>query len=302
MGEDTSEMSNVNHSMYAVIDIGSNSIRYMEQGGGDKKVITTRLGSGLASSGRLSQKSMARSVSVIAALAANARHAGYYPVAYATSAVRDASNRDEFLAAVYAASGVMPDVLSGEREAEYAYRAAAPHGGGLIDVGGASTQIMSEGFGISYPIGCVRGKDIALARTGSADCDDNWSFQREALTEYIRSIVRVPKLILAKCAGVGGSITTLAALKLGLDKFDSTRVDGSVLTRDDVENLIGHLHDLGPARRGNPLLVERHDVILYGAAILAFAMDSVCAAEITVSTKDGMEGYFDFIIHERGEN
>lgn len=167
-----------------------------------------------------------------------------------------------------------------------------------MDVGGASMQLVSEGFCMSYPIGCVRGKDIALAFTGSADCDDNWDTQREALNEYMRSIVRVPKILLTSCVGVGGSITTLAALKIGLDEFDSFRVDGSILTRRDIENLIGRLRSLGSARRENPLLTERHDVILYGAAILAFAMDSVCAETLTVSTKDGMEGYLGHILHE----
>ena len=81
----------------AVIDIGSNSIRYAAGRNGKKLVITTRLGSGLAQTGRLDEERMEKSISVISALASNARHSGYIPFAYATSAVRDASNKAEFV-------------------------------------------------------------------------------------------------------------------------------------------------------------------------------------------------------------
>ena len=74
---------------FAVIDIGSNSIRYMTADDNGKKLtVTTRLGSGLAETGLLNEERMAHSIRVIAAMAANARHAGYTPIAYATSAVR----------------------------------------------------------------------------------------------------------------------------------------------------------------------------------------------------------------------
>ena len=153
----------------AVIDIGSNSIRYAAGRNGKKLVITTRLGSGLAQTGRLDEERMEKSISVISALASNARHSGYIPFAYATSAVRDASNKAEFVNRLKQKCGITVDVLSGEREAQYAFEAACNSSDGcsaLIDIGGASMQIAEAKSKVSYPIGCVRGKDIALQNSG----------------------------------------------------------------------------------------------------------------------------------------
>lgn len=160
----------------AVIDIGSNSIRYAAGRNGKKLVITTRLGSGLAQTGRLDEERMEKSISVISALASNARHSGYIPFAYATSAVRDASNKAEFVNRLKQKCGITVDVLSGEREAQYAFEAACNSSDGcsaLIDIGGASMQIAEAKSKVSYPIGCVRGKDIALQNSGKTDCDDD---------------------------------------------------------------------------------------------------------------------------------
>lgn len=287
---------------YAVIDIGSNSIRYMTDASGEKLTVTTRLGSGLAATGRLDAERMAHSVRVISAMAANARHAGFTPVAYATSAVRDCSNQKEFLEMVRSAAGVMPDVLSGEREAEYAYRAASGGRGGLIDIGGASMQFVTADFRKSYPVGCVRGRDIAQSLTGKTSCDDDYPAQRAALDGYIESITRemLPAgADMLPATGVGGTITTLGALAKDLAAYSKRRVHGTVLTRERLEELIGALLNMGGARRAQPLLKARHDVILYGAAILAKAMDMLAVPSLTVSTKDGQEGYLEAI--QRGE-
>ena len=281
---------------YAVIDIGSNSIRYQDQSSDAKTGVTTRLGSGLAATGRLDEARMKETVSVIAAMAERAREGGFTPLAYATSAVRDCSNRAEFLNRVYAASGVMPDVLSGEREAEYAFRAAAFPGGGLVDIGGASMQLVTGNYRQSFPIGCVRGRDIALFKTGAADCDDGFPSQREAIRRRVRALtlgILPEKACFERCVGVGGTITTLGALALDLTAYDKRIVHGKTLTRAKLEELIDLLLTLGEARRGVPLLKNRHDVILYGAAILAAAMDLLEIQELTVSTRDGLDGYLE---------
>lgn len=288
---------------YAVIDIGSNSIRYMTaDSGGRKLTVTTRLGSGLAETGLLNEHRMAHSIRVIAAMADNARHAGYTPIAYATSAVRDCNNREEFLSRVYEESGVMPDVLSGEREAGYAYAAATNGRGGLIDVGGASMQLVTADFRKSCPIGCVRGRDIAQKKTGMPDCDSDFPAQRRAITECVTELTgdALPKQgTMLPCTGVGGTITTLGALAQGLETYDKSRVHGTVLTREKLEELIDVLSRMGGGRKLLPLLTVRHDVILYGAAILAAAMDINGIRELTVSTRDGLEGYLEAA--ERGE-
>lgn len=281
---------------YAIIDIGSNSVRYME-GLGDKRVYTTRLGSGLAASGTLSCESMAKSIDVIRTLAFEARSHGLEPVAYATSAVRDAANGAQFAAEVERECGVKVDVLSGEREAKYAFVGALGHdaGGGVIDIGGASMQIVTASFGRSYPVGCVRGGDIARATIGAADCDTNPLLQRQAIIDYMRGVVALPRIRIDRVTGVGGTITTLAALNIGLTEFDAEAVQSSFIQREDVERLIFSLIDMGAARKENPLLIKRHDVILYGAYILAEAMDMLFISRISVSCRDGMEGYLAYV-------
>lgn len=275
---------------YAVIDIGSNSIRFMCEDEPGKLVITTRLSKGLAGTGRLSGERMALSADVIAELVAKARGAGAFAAAYATSAVRDAENRKEFIDMIYSRCGIIIDVLSGEREAEYALD-AVPSGAGLIDIGGASAQIATKQSKRSFRIGCVRAADIAISITGAVGCDDGWSAQRAALNEYMAGIFDFPDEKPERFYGVGGSITTLAAFKLGLNAFDEEKVNASMLSRADIECLIEKLLELGDNRSKHSLLAQRHDVILYGAAILAFMMDGLGIGEIGVSTRDGMDGY-----------
>ena len=280
---------------YGIIDIGSNSIRFMEEGKVKKLVITTRLGEGLAETGRLAESSMARSVSVIKALVSDSVHRGLIPYAYATSAVRDAENQKEFLERVRESCGIDIDVLSGEREAEYAFRAAAKEDGGLIDIGGASFQLVTEGFTRSIRLGCVRGRDIAQTATNAASCDENWDAQRRVITEIVSTRIALPKILIRSWTGVRGTVATLAAFKAGRGEYDIKTVDSVILTRSDVEELIEKLHGLGEARKLEPILNKRHDVIMYGAAILAAVMDTAGIERIAVSSRDGMEGYLDYL-------
>ena len=117
----------------AVIDIGSNSIRYMEAGFcgsrpvfSRKEVFTTRLAAGLSESGKLSERAMQSSLCVLSTLARRAENAGLFCAAYATSAVRDADNRAEFLSAVSATAHIAVQVLSGEQEAQFALLLGKP--------------------------------------------------------------------------------------------------------------------------------------------------------------------------------
>lgn len=283
---------------YAIIDIGSNSIRYGEENGGmipDKLVFTTRLGSGLASTGRLADDTAEKSIEVIKSLSDKARESGFVARAYATSAVRDAENGAEFKARVEAECGVPVEILSGEQEARCAFNAAVASDGrydAMLDIGGASMQIVTAHHSESFRAGCVRCGDIARERTGAADSDEMPDAQRAAVEEYMDSVVRIPELHISRLVGVGGTITTLAALRAGLTVFSREAVENVVLTSDDVDALIGKLVKMGDeSRAAHPLLKERHDVILYGAYILSRAMKKLGVTEIGVSCTDGMEGY-----------
>lgn len=282
---------------FAVIDIGSNSIRYAEERGGalpEKEIYTTRLGSGLAETGLLAKETMSRSLEVIERLASRAGAAGLKPAAYATSAVRDAENGREFAALVEERTGVPVEILEGSEEARLAFSGAVGNGSGydtLLDIGGASMQVVRTDYAASFPAGCVRCGDVARGALRLPDCDTLWSTQQMVVDGYVDGVMDLPKLEVKALVGIGGTITTLAALEAGLAVFDRSAVETVTLTRSGVRRLISRLAEMGAKRAEHPLLRERHDVILYGAYILHHAMERLKADSMGVSCADGMEGY-----------
>ncbi|OQB22387.1 MAG: Guanosine-5'-triphosphate,3'-diphosphate pyrophosphatase [Firmicutes bacterium ADurb.Bin182] len=277
-------------SKAAVIDIGSNTIRYMEADtrAADalfpKLIAVTRLAEGLINTGRLSKESIARSLDAIKGFAGAANSLNIPIFAYATSAVRDAANGDEFVELIKYETGLCTDVLSGKREAEYAYAGATSGKGGLLDIGGGSLQLVNSRFAYSFPLGCVRLKDAAnggispqsfFAGIDVADC-----FFAE--TKY--------------WTGVGGSVTTLAAFMKNLDRYEPELVHGAVLNFEDVLKVLQSLEIMGDERKNHPIILcQRHDIIVYGAMILRYVMETGNIDKITVSVKDGMEGYLSYI-------
>lgn len=273
------------------MDIGSNSIRYMEaqlDAGqfffSPKNVYTTRLAEGMLQSGKLSDVRMEQSVSVLIELARRAEGHGFPVFAYATSAVRDAVNRLDFLSRVEAQTGIVVDVLSGEAEAAYAFGAATDDNGGMIDIGGGSSQIVTASFRQSYPFGCVRIKDICGDLPYRSIC--------ERMQPLFDKSYLFPSFDKMEWTAVGGTATTLAALHLGLSSYDPRAITGSQMTREELEALLCHLDAMGDrARRECPLLEKRHDVIPYGGAIFVYLLHRLGVERVRFSDADGMEGY-----------
>ncbi|MDO5112721.1 MAG: hypothetical protein Q4E65_10485, partial [Clostridia bacterium] len=260
--------------MCTIIDIGSNSIRSMQvdhQGVfHGKRLVTTRLATGLDKTGRLAPACIEASVKAIADFVKAARDAGGEAYAYATSAVRDADNREEFLQAVRDACGVSVDVLTGEEEARYALLGAGAQG--LVDIGGGSAQIVTDGFAQSWPIGCVRAAELQT---------------RDAIEARCKSLFRFPRLLVPRWAGAGGTLTTLAALQLGLDAYDADKVGNASLTLSDIEALIDRLIAMGDARAAHPLLTKRHDVIIPGAIVACFILRGMGIPRLFITDADG---------------
>lgn len=285
-------MSNL---VYAdVIDIGSNSIRYMHAAVTNqhvtaverKQLITTRLAQGLDESGRLSEDAMRRSLDAIQSFADISREkATQHLFAYATSAVRDALNGEYFCARILEQTGVRVDVLSGVQEAKLAYIGAVGcSGGGLIDIGGGSAQVMTDSVSFSFPIGCVRVQD-KFAQLFYGKMRQELSLWLDSCCTELSSI-RQPRW-----TGVGGTITTLAALTAGLTEYDPAVVAQQTITTEILDVLLTKLDTMGEARRLHPLLKDRHDVILCGGGVLAELMRIMDIQELAVSDADGMEGY-----------
>ncbi len=282
----------------AVIDIGSNSVRYLGNGG--KRLVTTRLAQGLNETGRLAGGPVERSLAAISGFARLAREEGRAPFAYATSAVRDAENGPAFARRVEMETGVPVRILTGEEEAAFALLGAGYHAteppGGLVDIGGGSCQLISEGFALSFPMGCVRAKELCAAAGA-----DSYAAMKEAVFARCRALFRFPRIAMRHCAGAGGTITTLGALSLGLASYDPAAVANAALTPGGVDGLAQALFLEGEARQNRPLLRERHDVIVPGALVLLFVMLGMGIEKMAVSDADGMEGYLIYLTDNGAE-
>lgn len=296
----------------AGIDLGSNTVRLLvvevgDAGGWrvvDQDQRVTRLGEGLASSGRLGEAPMARTTVAIAEYVARAARAGARETRIiATSAVREAANGGDFVAALERATGARVDVVSGEDEARLTVRGIAAGlgraAGSMLafDIGGGSTEFtlardgrvaaaVSLGLGVvplaeRYPFpGPVEGPRYrALERE-----------VRERLAAELPPAIR--RSGLADLVGTAGTVTTLAALDLGLAAYDAARVQGHRLARAAVVRLRDRLGALTVRERGDLPCLEpgRADLIVPGVAIVLAALDVTGTTGVVVSDWGLREG------------
>ena len=277
---------------FAVIDVGSNSVRLMFVADGKvlyKALNTTRLGEGLASSTTLKEEAVARSVNAVVAFYDKAKEEGAEKVyAFATAAVRSATNGQVFVDGVRALRPLQVEVISGEEEAEIGILGALGNDdGGIVDVGGASTEIVvkKEGnvlFKKSVNIGVVRLKD-------KCGRDKNALVQtaREAAKEY----VGFPPV--SNLYAIGGTATTLAALALGLQTYSSEKITGAILTKEKMQELADKLSQMSVEEIALlPCMPKgRADVLSGGAVLLATLMQELGIQTLTASDRDNLEGY-----------
>jgi exopolyphosphatase/guanosine-5'-triphosphate,3'-diphosphate pyrophosphatase len=305
----------------ATLDLGTNTVRLLvvDAVGPTWRPVSeaqrvTRLGEGQAGAGRLLDGPMRRTVDATAELAGQARRLGATAIrVVATSAVREAANRAEFVARVRAATGLEVLVVSGEDEGRLAVTGVAaglPELGGtlvLFDIGGGSTEVArSEGgrclSAVSLPLGVV-----ALAERfgdrGRAEPGRLWAMRREvdrrlagALPREISAPPRPPLV------GTAGTVTTLAALDLGLARYDGGRVQGHRLGRPAVERLLLRLADLTAAEREALPCVEagRGDLLVPGAAVCLAILDRLERESFLVSDRGLREGIVDHVLASAG--
>ena len=272
----------------AVIDIGSNSVRLMlgaaENGRVrrlSKTLNTTRLATGVDATGELRPDRMADTIEAIRTFYATAKEYGVPVVAYATSAVRDAKNRDAFVAAVLEQTGVRVRVLSGEEEGKFAFSAVTGGEGTVFDIGGGSFQIVTKDRALSFPCGCVRAKE-------QSDSEDPKTLERE-LFQWMDGRTRIPGAVPKPVYGVGGTISTIGALLAKQEQYDPAGLRR--IGRGELELLIETLSRVPePLRMKLPLLTRRGDVILQGGMMLKYMMDRTHTDCVIPSDRDGMEG------------
>ncbi len=277
---------------FAVIDVGSNSVRLLFVAGGTilyKRLQTTRLGEGLIKAPYLLDEPIARTAQAIADFHAQAQKEGAEGVfAFATAAVRSAKNRQAFLDKVRSLCNLTVEVVSGEEEATLGLTGALGKAdGGVIDIGGASTEIvLRKGGEIVYK----KSVDVGIVRLKES-CGRDVAALKKAAQEAHAAFGNLPTDL--PFYAIGGTATTLAAQSLNLREYSAQAVTGAKITLAQMQALTEKFANLSVEEiAGLPCMpAGRADVILGGAQFLTGLMEGLDIPEITVSDRDNLEGY-----------
>ncbi|SFH00030.1 exopolyphosphatase / guanosine-5'-triphosphate,3'-diphosphate pyrophosphatase [Desulfotomaculum arcticum] len=279
----------------AAIDVGSNSTRLLVADVQEGQVVpivtdmrTTRLGQGFME-GRLLEEAMSRTIAAIEDFVRCSYEHGVNKIYIAaTSAVRDAQNSREFADAVYSSTGIELRVLSGTEEARLSYEGAiagtdSGEGITVVDIGGGSTEFTWVSSGrprsVSVNAGAVRMTE--------------WGCGQEQVEAVLKEAIEAVK---PDChgdvVGVGGTVTTLAAMAQVLRVYDREKVHGYKLTLNMVKQIYHHLIGLPvEARKRLPgLQPERADIIPAGTLILSKILRGLEKEYVVVSEADILYG------------
>jgi len=291
----------------AAIDIGTNSVRLLVSQDGrttlERLMRITRLGKGVDASGRLDPDAIERTVAVLLEYRDVMDRFGVGRVRMtATSAARDAANRDDFFDAAEAAVGVRPELLSGEEEGRLSFLGATadldPADGPFLvcDIGGGSTEFSygtteSEAT-ISTDMGCVRITEAWLHSDppSAEELSQAISIVEIHLDDVVREIPEATEA--ATFVGLAGTVSAAAAIEIGLAEYDRDHIHHFVLTKAAVEDVFRTLATEALADRiHNPGLErERADVIVGGMCVLVSIMRRLGFRECLVSEADILDG------------
>ncbi len=285
----------------AAIDVGSNSVRLMAARYENEQLsvlhtgrITTRLMNGVKD-GVLSGESAENTAQAIAAHAETARQLGADLIhAFGTSALRDAKNSEAFSDRTEQLCGLRVRIISGVEEAQLAYAGAAPKGRcGVIDIGGGSTELIVGENGQmlrahSAQLGAVRLMNELNGRQNPEEMVETAAAKLQKTIETVCSGSAPDKWI-----GVGGTITTLAAMSKKVSKYTPNAIQDYPLTEELVGKWLRSLVEMPVEERRFliGLTPNRADIIPYGAAILLAVMRCAKAAPVHACDHDNLEGY-----------
>lgn len=298
----------------AAVDIGTNSTRLLvgevTARDGDlatieRRMTITRLGQGVDATRRLAPEAIDRTLAALAEYrqAIDAIGGVERIRATATSAARDAENRDDFFAPAAEILGVEPELLSGREEARLSFLGAttglapiAPPPYLVVDIGGGSTEFVvgtaePEGL-ISVDIGCVRITEAWLH--GDPPLAEELSQAIHVVREHLADVTReVPEVKTARTlVGVAGTVSTVAAVEIGLPAYDRERIHHFRLRHAAAEDVFRTLAtEPIEHRRHNPGLEPgRVDVIVGGVLILVTVLRTLGFDEVLVSESDILDG------------
>ncbi|GAA2722578.1 Ppx/GppA phosphatase family protein [Streptomyces luteosporeus] len=303
----------------AAIDCGTNSIRLLvadvDPATGrldelDRRMTIVRLGQGVDRTGRLAPEALERTFAACREYAGVIEALGAERIRFvATSASRDADNREDFVRGVVEILGVEPEVITGDQEAEFSFTGATRELVGrddlatpflVVDIGGGSTEFVVGEEHVraarSVDVGCVRMTERHLVVDGVVT-DPPTAEQVAAIRADVEAALdlagqTVPLTEARTLVGLAGSVTTVAAIALELKEYDSSVIHHARISLDQVRaitaRLLSSTHD---ERAAIPVLHPgRVDVIAAGALVLQCVMERVGVDEVIVSELDILDG------------
>jgi exopolyphosphatase/guanosine-5'-triphosphate,3'-diphosphate pyrophosphatase len=299
------------------IDCGTNSIRLLiadvdPVAGTLTDVVRlmqiVRLGEGVDRTGRLAPAALERTLAATAGYAALCTEHGVKRIRFvATSASRDAENRDEFVAGVRDLIGVDPEVVPGSEEAALSFAGATRElvADGLtgpfvvVDLGGGSTEVVrgetSVEAALSVDVGCVRMTERHLA-DDPPSAEQIAAARRDVEAALDRVAEVVPLAGVSTLVGLAGSVTTVTAHVLGLSSYDAERIHRCRLPVDQVRRSCDELLHMSRADRASLPYMHpgRVDVIGGGALVWRAVVDRLAAVagltEVVTSEHDILDG------------
>ncbi|MEU7378473.1 Ppx/GppA phosphatase family protein [Streptomyces sp. NPDC042207] len=303
----------------AAIDCGTNSIRLLVADADpatgelrelDRRMTIVRLGQGVDRTGRLAPDALERTFAACREYAGAVKEHGAERLRFvATSASRDAENRDEFVRGVMDILGVEPEVISGDQEAEFSFTGATKELTGrtdlarpflVVDIGGGSTEFVVGDDRVraarSVDVGCVRMTERHLVRDGVVT-DPPTEEQIAAVRADIEAALdlaekTVPLREARTLVGLAGSVTTVSAIAQELPGYDSAAIHHSRVSRERVREISDRLLRSTHAERAAipSMHPGRVDVIGAGALVLLAVMERIGAKEVVVSEHDILDG------------
>ncbi|MFF8397663.1 exopolyphosphatase [Streptomyces sp. NPDC016172] len=303
----------------AAVDCGTNSIRLLVADADpatgelvdlDRRMTIVRLGQGVDRTGRLAPEALQRTFAACREYAGIIKEHGAERLRFvATSASRDAENRDEFVRGVLDILGVEPEVITGDQEAEFSFTGATKELAGgdhlpkpylVVDIGGGSTEFVVGDDRVraarSVDIGCVRMTERHLARDGVVS-DPPSEEQIAAMRADIEAALdlaeqTVPLREARTLVGLAGSVTTVSAIAQELPEYDSEAIHHSRVSHDRVREITEWLLRSTHAERAAVPSMHpgRVDVIGAGALVLLSIMERIGAQEVVVSEHDILDG------------
>ena len=282
-------------NVISIIDIGSNSVRLRISANDNvliRKSETTQLSRGIKN-GFLSEESILRTLNALKGFISLSKEYGAKIYAFATAAVRNSKNGHSFCNEFKEFFGFLPEVVSGKMEAQLGVLGAlyGKESGAVIDIGGASSEVVIVKDGVirysySMPYGAVTLTDA---------CGKNKQKAKDLLQRQLQNFPDIStfKDNMPTFYGIGGTANTLAFMGSGLKEYDRDKLNGSILTKEDLNKRVEELFKISETilKDKYNISILRANVIHSGALIMQTLLDYLSISEILLTENDNLEGY-----------